>query len=64
MLYNFYNGHIITEIDLQGQRIPHTIVYSEVYQVLFMSGLEKKVKIYDVHPRYMDASLKGELVGH
>lgn len=28
VVYNFYNGHIITEIDLIGQRIPHTILYS------------------------------------
>jgi hypothetical protein len=39
VVYNFYNGHIITEIDLVGQRIPHTILYSETYQALFMSGL-------------------------
>jgi|JI10StandDraft_1071094.scaffolds.fasta_scaffold288295_3 hypothetical protein len=39
VLYNYYNGHIITEIDLQGMRIPHTLIYSETYQVLFMSGL-------------------------
>lgn len=29
-----------------------------------MSGLEKKIKIYDLHPKYMDASLRGELIGH
>jgi hypothetical protein len=45
-------------------RIPHTLLYSESYQVLFMSGLEKKIRIYDLHPVYMDASLKGELIGH
>ena len=28
VVYNFYNGHIITEIDLTAQRIPHTILYS------------------------------------
>ncbi len=59
VIYNYYNGHIITEIDLQGMRIPHTIIYSEIYQVLFMCGLEKKIRIYDMHPIYMDASLKG-----
>jgi hypothetical protein len=64
VVYNFYNGHIITEIDLTGQRIPHTILYSETYQALFMSGLEKKIKIYELHPKFMDASLKGELIGH
>ena len=29
-----------------------------------MSGLEKKIRIYDLHPVFMDASLKGELIGH
>jgi WD40 repeat protein len=29
-----------------------------------MSGLEKKIKIYELHPIFMDASLKGELIGH
>jgi hypothetical protein len=28
VVYNFFNGHIIAEIDLTGQRIPHTILYS------------------------------------
>lgn len=46
VVYNYFNGHIVTEIDLLGQRIPHTILYSETYQVLFMSGLEKKIKVY------------------
>ena len=64
VVYNYFNGHIVTEIDLLGQRIPHTILYSETYQVLFMSGLEKKIKIYELHPKFMDATLKGELIGH
>lgn len=29
-----------------------------------MSGLEKRIKIYELHPRFMDASMKGELIGH
>ena len=64
VIYDYFNGQIVTEINLQGMRIPHTLLYSETYQVLFMSGLEKRIKIYDLHPVYMDASLKGELIGH
>lgn len=64
VVYDYYTGQIVTEINLQGMRIPHTLQHSETYQVLFMSGLEKRIRIYDLHPIYMDASLKGELIGH
>ena len=39
VIYDYLNGQIVTEINLQGMRIPHTLFYCETYQVLFMSGL-------------------------
>ena len=63
-VYNFYNGYVVAEIELARQRIPHTIAYSEQYRCLFMGGLEKKIRLYELHPEFMDVSGKGELIGH
>lgn len=63
-LYNFFTGEIMNEISCADDRVPHTIQYSEQFQILFTAGLEKKIKLWEISPIYMDSSLKGELIGH
>jgi hypothetical protein len=55
----------VAKIDLGVEgRIPHTIQYSEEYQVIITASYEKKINLYEIHPKYLDTNLKGSLLGH
>ena len=65
VLYNFFKGEAVAKIKLSTEnRIPHTIQYSENYQVLLSAGYEKKISIYEINKIYLDSTHKGELTGH
>jgi WD40 repeat protein len=45
-------------------RAPHTIHYSNTYQVLLSAGYEKKINIFEINHKYLETNLKGQLLGH
>ena len=56
---------IVAEIDTKFERrMLHTIRYSEEYQILLAAGYEKKINLFEIHPKYLDSWLQGELLGH
>ena len=47
MFYDFFKGEAVAKIELNpDSRVPHTIQYSENYQVILLAGYEKKISIY------------------
>lgn len=65
MLYDFFKGEAVAKIKLSAEsRIPHTLQYSEHYQMLLSAGYEKKISIYEINKVYLDSTYKGELTGH
>ena len=60
ILYDFFKGEVVARVKLnEDNRVPHTIQYSETYQVLFSAGYEKKISIYEINKAYLDTNLKG-----
>ena len=63
-LYHFLTGEMKVNVYQPNGKIPHSISFSNLYQVLLTAGFEKELTVYEINPKDMDYNVKGELIGH